>query len=96
MLIIIFILSMLILLELFVIRNLSIQNKKYETISEEQFKEVELYKGYILSLSKIIEQSDKRLMEIDKKGAYSSDDEIGWFFSQVKHLQKQLNDFIVK
>ena len=63
---------------------------------EEKNEETELYKNYILGLSEVIEKSKIRLEEIDKRGAYSSDDEIGWFFNQVKSIQNQLNNFIPK
>ena len=44
-------------------------------------------------LSKIIEHSDARLKKIDTKGTFESDDEIGWFFEQIKVIQERLNNF---
>ena len=44
-------------------------------------------------LSKIIEHSDKRLKTLDSKGSFESDDEIGWFFEQIKVIQERLNNF---
>jgi hypothetical protein len=38
-----------------------------------------------------IEDSDKRLKELDQKGAFASDDEIGFFFKSVKDIQDRLN-----
>jgi len=37
--------------------------------------------------------SEKRLEQIDKKGSFKSDDEIGWFFNEIKVLQKGLSQF---
>jgi hypothetical protein len=34
--------------------------------------------------------SDKRLQKIDEKGIFKSDDEIGWFFEQIKVIQKSI------
>jgi hypothetical protein len=47
------------------------------------------------NLSTTIDFSDKKLKEIDSKGSFESDDEVGYFFKQVKFLQEQLNNFKV-
>jgi len=47
-------------------------------------------------INKVDEQvtfSEKRLKQIDKKGTFKSDDEIGWFFNEIKVLQKGLSQF---
>lgn len=51
------------------------------------------YLDYLDKLSRVIELTDKRLKTIDHKGTFKSDDEIGFFFEQVKQLQDILNDF---
>ena len=51
------------------------------------------YDKYITEFSKQIEASDKRLNEIDMKGMFKSDDEIGWFFEQIKVLQNGISEF---
>jgi hypothetical protein len=38
-----------------------------------------------------IEDADKKLKELDQKGAFASDDEIGFFFKSVKDIQDRLN-----
>lgn len=48
---------------------------------------------YIRRFSNAIDFTDKRLGEIDDKGTFQSDDEIGWFFESIKTLQNELNDF---
>ena len=45
------------------------------------------YQIYLNKVSDIIELSDKKLKEIDHKGSFESDDEIGFFFQSVKQLQ---------
>jgi hypothetical protein len=42
----------------------------------------------------ILKTSSQRLEEIDVKGVFSSDDEIGWFFNEIKLLQQKLSNFI--
>lgn len=59
-------------------------------------KKNETLEDFIATQSDIIEQSRKRLDEIDDKGFFRSDDEIGWFFSQVKEIQENLNNFRLK
>jgi hypothetical protein len=48
---------------------------------------------YIQRLSNTVDFTNKRLGEIDDKGTFQSDDEIGWFFESIKTLQNELNDF---
>ena len=48
---------------------------------------------YLDKLSRVIEVSDEKLKEIDSRGTFESDDEVGFFFQQIKGLQDILNDF---
>ena len=48
---------------------------------------------YITQFSSTVDFANKRLGEIDDKGTFQSDDEIGWFFESVKTLQNELNNF---
>jgi hypothetical protein len=54
------------------------------------------YQIYLNKISDIIELSDKKLKEVDHKGSFESDDEIGFFFQSVKQLQETLNVFKIK
>ena len=51
------------------------------------------YDNYISELTNQIEASEKRLNEIDVKGMFKSDDEIGWFFEQIKVIQNGISQF---
>jgi len=66
--------------------NLLKKNEKQEDI-------LASYLLYMDQLSKIIEHSDERLKKIHSKGTFQSDDEIGWFFEQIKVIQERLNNF---
>jgi hypothetical protein len=48
---------------------------------------------FINKMSEQIDNSQKRLEQIDEKGTFKSDDEIGWFFNEVKILQNDLSRF---
>ena len=69
--------------------NLLRKNEKQEDI-------LSSYMLYLDRISRCIELSDKRLKEIDEKGTFKSDDEIGFFFDQVTQIQGILNEFQVK
>jgi len=54
------------------------------------------YLIYLDKISKVIEMSDKRLKQVDHKGTFKSDDEVGFFFEEIKQIQDILNDFNLK
>jgi hypothetical protein len=54
------------------------------------------YMTYLNKISDIIDVSNKNLREIDSKGSFEADDEIGWFFKNIKMIQEVLNQFNVK
>tara|TARA_B100001939_G_scaffold156995_1_gene135642 strand:+ start:2594 stop:2878 length:285 start_codon:yes stop_codon:yes gene_type:complete len=51
------------------------------------------YNTFIEEYSKQIDIADKRLKQIDEKNLFKSDDEIGWFFDNLKRLQNDLSKF---
>ena len=51
------------------------------------------YDAYIKEFNKQIEIADERLKKIDEKGTFKSDDEIGWFFDQIKVIQEVISRF---
>ncbi len=66
--------------------NLLRKNEKAEDIIISQ-------SDFIENLSSQILKSEKRLGEIDEKGIFKSDDEIGWFFDEIKQLQTKISQF---
>jgi hypothetical protein len=66
--------------------NLLFKNEQAEDIIVSQQK-------YISSISEIINNSEKRLKEIDEKEVFKSDDEIGWFFNEIKKIQNILSQY---
>jgi hypothetical protein len=54
------------------------------------------YMEYLSKIDTAIEESDKRLKEIDVRGIFKADDEIGWFFENILLLQSILNEFRIK
>ena len=57
----------------FSIRNLLIKNEKLE--------------DFISKQSDVINACDQRLKQIDNKNIFYADDEIGWFFKELKKFK---------
>ena len=76
------ILTLTITASFFIIRNLILKNEKLE--------------DFISKQSEAIEACDKRLKQIDDKGIFYADDQIGFFFKEVQKIQEALNEFTLK
>ncbi len=59
-------------------------------------KKNETMEDFINKQSDAIAACDTRLKQIDRKGVFYADDEIGWFFEEVKKIQEALNEFRMK
>jgi peptidoglycan hydrolase CwlO-like protein len=75
-------LTLSITISFFVIRNLLIKNERLE--------------DFITKQSDAINECNKRIKEIDDKGIFYADDQIGWFFKELKKIQDALNEFTLK
>jgi len=62
------------------------KNNKLERVIAEQ-------QNYIDTISIIIQDSENTIRELDARGAFESDDEVGTFFRNLKQIQEILNDF---
>jgi len=51
---------------------------------------------YIDAISIIIEDSNNTIQELDNRGAFEADDEVGTFFRNIKEIQTILNQFNTK
>ena len=69
--------------------NLLRKNEKQEDI-------LAGYLEYLDRMSRVIEVSDEKLKQVDARGTFKSDDEVGFFFQQIKGLQDILNEFQLK
>ena len=84
--IILIILSLLVVILGYTTFNLLGKNEKAEDILVSQ-------QEFINKIDEHITFSEKRLKQIDEKGMFKSDDEIGWFFNEVKKIQNDLSQF---
>ena len=76
------ILTVVVVTSFFIIRNLIKKNERLE--------------DFITKQSDAITQCDQRLKQVDNKGTFYADDEIGWFFKEVQKIQEALNEFTLK
>ena len=76
------ILAVVITTSFFIIRNLILRNERLE--------------DFITKQSEAIEACDQRLKQIDDKGIFYADDQIGFFFKEVQKIQEALNEFTLK
>jgi len=76
------ILAIVITASFFVIRNLIKKNERLE--------------DFITKQSEAITACDVRLKQLDQKGSFIADDEIGFFFKEVEKIQEALNEFTLK
>ena len=86
---IIILLSVLVVIFLYTTFNLLRKNEKYEDL-------IEGYRVFILRFQQQVKESDKRIKEIDSKGTFKSDDEVGYFFNELKKIQDSLTNFRVE
>ena len=76
------ILAVVITASFFIIRNLIKKNERLE--------------DFITKQSEAITACDVRLKQLDQKGSFVADDEIGFFFKEVEKIQEALNEFTLK
>ena len=55
-------------------------------------KRINQYENLITQFQQIIEFSTEKMKSVDENGHYESDDETGFFFKQLKDIQKLLGD----
>ncbi len=56
-------------------------------------KKNEALEDFVLKQSDAIDYCDKRLKQIDDRGSFVADDEVGWFFTELRKIQEALNEF---
>ena len=83
---ILIILSILVVILGFTTFNLLMKNEQAEDIIMSQ-------DTFISKFMDTVNKADAKLKQIDHKGSFESDDEIGFFFKEVKNIQTTLNEF---
>lgn len=55
---------------------------------------IEIQEKYITDFYNLVKQSELKIKEIDSKQLFQSDDEVGFFFTNIKNIQEALSDYI--
>lgn len=74
--------------------NLLKSNESLEMELEKASEENDLLYETISNIQIRINNSNKRIEEIDSKGTFKSDDEVGYFFEELKKIQSDLNQVL--
>jgi len=93
---IILILSLLVVVMGFTTFNLLRKVERYEDELNKRQDAIISYQEYINGLGSTVEFMNKRINEIDAKGTFKSDDEVGFFFDRLKMLNDMLRPYNIK
>ena len=93
---IIAILSLLVVVLGFTTFNLLRKTERYEDELNKRQDAIISYQDYVNGLGSTVEFINKRMNEIDAKGTFQSDDEVGFFFERLKMLNDMLRPYNVK
>jgi len=53
---------------------------------------MEQYESWMDRFSNIVDESETKLRQVDDKGTFDSDDEVGFFFKYIKDIQSELKN----
>ena len=73
---------------IYILRNLLKKVEKYEDVVQDQV-------HYLQNISNALGEGQKHLKNLDEKGVFQSDDEVGYFFEQMKYVQDELNRYML-
>jgi hypothetical protein len=76
--------------------NLLKKVERYEDELSKRQDAIISYQDYINGLGSTVEFINKRMKEVDAKGTFQSDDEVGFFFERLKMLNDMLKPYNVK
>ena len=66
-------------------------NLNRKVIKQEEILEYQV--GYLRRVSYLIQESKIYVEQLDEKGTFRSDDEVGIFFNFMKEIQETINDY---
>ena len=86
--IIIGVLVVILLFLVYLISNLLRKVENYEDVVQDQVQ-------YLQNISNAVGDGQKHLKLIDEKGTFKSDDEVGYYFEQLKIVQSELDRYML-
>ena len=82
------VLVVILLVFIYILRNLLKKVEKYEDVVQDQVQ-------YLQNISNAVGEGQKHLKKLDERGVFQSDDEVGYFFEQMKYVQDELNRYML-
>jgi len=82
----IIVLKVLLACAIYAIKGLTKQSEVLEESNEQ-------YAEWYLNFKKEIDTAASQLRQIDRKGSFEADDEIGFMFKEIKKIQGRLNEY---
>lgn len=79
----------------FGITNLLKKVEQYEDVIQEYETIIMNQQEYVKKVSEIVTESRSLINQIDDRGIFEADDEVGSFFRYLKEVQELLNNFII-
>tara|TARA_R110002126_G_scaffold47780_3_gene133659 strand:- start:1254 stop:1571 length:318 start_codon:yes stop_codon:yes gene_type:complete len=78
------------LISLYVIYNLYNKNEQYEqTLQELESDQTDL-SNYLFDVYETIKAAHTKITQLDIKGSFEADDEVGFFFNDLKEITEEL------
>lgn len=74
--------------------NLLKRNEQLEEAQELIVNDYEELYEKLIQFQNVISNADKKLKDIDAKGSFESDDEVGFFFKELKNIQDDITNFL--
>ena len=90
----IILLVILLVISIYVNYNLLKRNEQLEESYNQLADEYETMYDKMVRFEEVIDNANQKLKEIDSRGSFESDDEVGFFFKELKALQENINEFL--
>lgn len=92
---IIIILLIIVIILSYVVNNLLRKIEKYEDRIEFYEKIINDQQEYVKRVSSMISDSREFIRQVDDRGIFEADDDVGMFFRYLKEIQEALSTFII-
>lgn len=66
-----------------------------ENLEEYYEREIQTIEGKLIETKLKVEETVQRLVEVDIRGSFEADDEVGFAFKEIKHINEDLLQFII-
>jgi hypothetical protein len=79
----------------FIVINLLRKNEKLEDTVEQADVDIEGYETWFATFRLKVLETYNKMKEVDRKGSFEADDEIGFIFKELKQVMEDLNTHVL-